>query len=110
MGEDHTVGRSLPDEGHDGRHSLVGGQQDVQPEAVHVEVGAVVDEPVQVVRLGGVTAEPDDDGAEVGALAAQDLLTGQTRLGLSVGVDGDRGAGPEVGLGHGARDSLDAGG
>jgi hypothetical protein len=29
---------------------------------------------------------------------------------LSVGVDGDRGAGPEVGLGHGARDSLDAGG
>lgn len=53
---------------------------------------------------------PDDNGAEVDALAAQDLLSGQAGLGMSAGVYGNRGSGAEVGLSHGAHDPLDAGG
>ena len=87
-------------------HALLGGQEDVDAEPVHADVGARGDELLQVGDVGGVAGVADDHAGQVDALLGEDGLLLEPAARRGVGVRRDRHPGLAVRRRHGPQDPL----
>ena len=99
---------ALAHAGH-GVDSVLERQEHVDPEPVHPDVGAVADELLEVVEIGGVARVADHHPRQVDAFFGEDALLLESAPGGRVRVGGDRHSGVAVRLRDGAQHPLDAG-
>ena len=93
-----------------GVDALLRRQVHVEAEPVHADVGAVVDQLLEVAEVGGVAGVADHHAGQVDALLGEDRCCSSPRRVAGVGVGGDRHAGLPVRLCDRAQHPLDAGG
>ncbi len=109
VGEDHLVG--VPALAHSCHRvdSVLEREINIDPEPVHSDIGAVRDEFLEVVEIGGVARVADHHPGQVDAFFGEDALLLEPAPGARVRVRGDRHTGAAVRLRDGPQHPLDAG-
>ena len=110
MGQHDPVGVALRAERGDGGDALLGGVEQVEPEAVAPDGGSAVHHLAQVVEVVGVPGVPDDDLGQVDPVGLVQVEGEPAGLVGRVGVHGDRDAGLDVGGRDGVLDARLVGG
>lgn len=78
-----------------------------EPATVEADVGAVLDQLLEIAEVVGLVTVADGDGTEIDALLAEDALLFASALGSGVGVRDDRDAGAQMRARHGAQHEID---
>src|ERR671914_2856801 len=105
--EEHAVGVSLLEQGEHGLLALLGGQEDVEPVAVHADPAARIEEALDVVEIVGVAGVGDLHLRRIDALLLEDPHLLRTGAAGRARVGHDRAASLDRGARRGAVDLLD---
>ena len=108
MGKHHLVGVPALAHARHGVDAVLEREIHVDAEPVHADVGAVGDEFLEVVQIGGVARVADHHPGQIDTLFGEDALLFEPAAGARVCVGGDRHAGAAVGLCDGPQHPLDA--